>query len=168
MVTLSIKERGNTISSLIKAGLSQKKIGFSESLACTDCDYIFLPPDAKCCDIALAAVPGYAKGCRADYMTILNTDEKITEEVNKKSLLITYGLNPLATVTASSIRAEEGKTAFSCCLQRSIVTLKGKLLEPQEFPVSIPAPLSDLHAGIAFAALGLVLSFAPEDFSLSR
>lgn len=167
MVTLSIKEHGNAISSLVKAAFSRKGIRFSMNPDCTDCDYIFLPPDADCCDILLASIPGGSEGCRADYMTILNTDEKITEEINKKSLLITYGLNPLATVTASSIRAEEGKTAFSCCLQRTIVTLKGKVLEPQEFPVTISAPLSDLHAGIAFAALGLVLSFSPEDFSPS-
>ena len=152
------------ISSLIKSFFQAKGIRFCQNHSQTDCDYIFLPPSASHCDVLLINNPNKTQKCRGDYITLLNTDETITEEINNKSLLISYGLNPLATITASSIRQKDEKTVFSCCLQRSIVTLKGKFIEPQEFPVAINAPVSNLHSIIAFVSLGLVLSFIPADF----
>ena len=100
----------------------------------------------------------------ADYVTILNADEPTMAPVYSKSLVITYGLNSLATATASSLKNEPGKTCFQYCLQRSIVTLKGKILEPQEFPVMLPDVFPEISAAMGFVTLGLVLSFSPEDF----
>ena len=101
----------------------------------------------------------------ADYITLMNADKKLSLPIDKKSLIITYGLNPLATITASSVDTDGERTTFLCCLQRSIVTLKGKILEPQEFSVTLPEDITDLGTFMGFVCLGLVLSFRPEDFS---
>ena len=164
MITLSIKEDGDTVSALLKKRFHRKAIRFCQSSSSSDCDYIFLPKDALHSDILVIHGPCSKQQGRGDYITLLNTDEKITADIDKKSLLITYGLNPLATVTASSMKEEAGKTVFSCCLQRSIVTLKGKIIEPQEFPVALKAPQAKLCDLLAFVSLGLVLSFTPDDF----
>jgi len=162
MVTLFIAERGDSIVSLLKTAFATKKIICSHNPVNTHCDYMLTTPDFKHCDMVLLH---HQTPCPVgDYMTIMNTDERHNGPINKQAPVLAYGLNPLATVTASSICIEENHTAFSCCLQRSIVTLKGKMIEPQEIPMRLPT--EDISSALAFAALGLVLSFAPEDFLL--
>ncbi|MEW9081810.1 Mur ligase [Caldanaerobacter subterraneus] len=51
--------------------------------------------------------------------------------------LITAGLNPKCTATASSISYEEGGYRFNYCVQRAFNNLKGQLIEPMEIPVEI-------------------------------
>ncbi|MGB9780665.1 Mur ligase [Caldanaerobacter sp.] len=51
--------------------------------------------------------------------------------------LITVGLNPRCTVTASSIVYEEQGYRFNYCVQRAFNNLKGQLIEPMEIPVEI-------------------------------
>ncbi len=162
MVTLFIAERGESIVSLLKTGCAGKKIIGCHSLQDVQCDYMLTTPASNHCDVVLHH--NRINSTLADYMTIMNTDETHGGRINKKVPILTYGLNPLATVTASSICVEEGCMAFFCCLQRSIVTLQGKIIEPQE--ISMRLPTEDISAGLAFAALGLVLSFAPKDFLL--
>ncbi len=163
MVTISIVEQEGIITSLFKQSLAQKGLCFCRSTDSGRGDYLFLPshkPGSR--DVVL--LNHFAQDAvQGDYITILNADDKIPD-YNRKSLVITYGLNSLATLTASSIKTEENKTTFFCCIQRSIATLKGKILEPQEFPVCLPMVFADIGPALGFVALGLVLSFEPVSF----
>lgn len=64
---------------------------------------------------------------------VVNSDEKNIFKTIKNSgnLVITYGLNNKACVTASSIT----DTDVVCCIQRSLPTISGGILEQQEFAV---------------------------------
>lgn len=54
-----------------------------------------------------------------------------------KSTLITCGLNPKSSITASSISYEDQGYEFNYCVQRTFFDLKGRLIEPMEIPVEI-------------------------------
>ena len=163
MVTIAIAEEEGTIAELLQNALKAKGQKICRKNSTSDCDYLLLAPDSqKSCDVLLLHRQGRTP-C-ADYITLLNADAKITPPIGKKTLVITYGLNPLATVTASSVHTDGEKTSFLCCLQRSIVTLKGKVIEPQEFPVTLTKNSQDLSAMMGFVCLGLVLSFSPDEF----
>ncbi len=163
MVTIAIAEEEGAIADLLQNALREKGQKLCRKNNTYSCDYLLLTPDShKSCDVSL--IHHYRPTSCADYITLLNADTKISPPTGKKSLLITYGLNPLATVTASSVNNDGEKTSFLCCLQRSIVTLKGKVIEPQEFPVTLPGTTRDLGAIMGFVCLGLILSFSPDEF----
>ena len=165
MVTLSIAEHGTLLAMQTKEALAAKGFRISTKKSPTAGDYLFLPPGTqKNCDILVLHEPDCASGCSGDYFTILNADRKSTINFNRNALVITYGLNSLATLTASSLSESIAGIGFHCCLQRSIVTLRGKILEPQEFPVLLPHTLGDISTAMAFVCLGLVLSLSPEEF----
>jgi hypothetical protein len=65
------------------------------------------------------------------YVVSANDTESIKRLKNKKVYVVTYGLCSKATLTASSIEQNH----MVLCLQRAIVTLDGKKIEPQEFSV---------------------------------
>lgn len=164
MVTIAIAEEEGTIAELLQNALKAKGQKICRKNNTCGCDYLLLAPDShKSCDVLL--LHHYRPTPCADYITLLNADTKLKPPTGKKSLLITYGLNPLATVTASSVSTDGEKTSFLCCLQRSIVTLKGKVIEPQEFPVTLTGTTQDLDAIMGFVCLGLVLSFSPDEFN---
>jgi UDP-N-acetylmuramoyl-L-alanyl-D-glutamate--2,6-diaminopimelate ligase len=67
-----------------------------------------------------------------------NDDDMVLKalEGNKNTIVITYGLNKKAAVTATSIDVNQ-QTTFNYCLQRSFRTNSGVLLEPFEMPVTM-------------------------------
>lgn len=68
---------------------------------------------------------------------IVNNEDDMTLkalEASKNTIVITYGLNKKAAVTATSIDVNQ-QTTFNYCLQRSFITSGGKLLEPFEMPI---------------------------------
>ncbi|NMA83497.1 MAG: hypothetical protein GX962_06495 [Epulopiscium sp.] len=71
--------------------------------------------------------------------------------------IITYGINPKACVTASSIQQDmSGNTTIQCCVQRPFITRDGELIEPQEFTVHMQTPIQedlDLILGVITATL---------------
>lgn len=71
---------------------------------------------------------------KANYL-IVNSDikENLDMLLNMKATIITYGFNSKATITASSVQDEE----MIICVQRTMQTIKGKIIEPQEFIVPI-------------------------------
>lgn len=74
-----------------------------------------------------------------DSIIVLNIDDENNIKLlegNNKALVITYGLNNKATVTASSLDINN-LIEFNFCLQREIKTLKGDVIEPLDFPVEI-------------------------------
>lgn len=70
------------------------------------------------------------------------------------SQLVGYGFSPRDTLTLSSLTGQEPLI----CLQRSLLTLTGRLIEPQELP--LPGALRELGAveALPLAGLWLLLS----------
>ena len=68
----------------------------------------------------------------AEYL-ILNTNINVKIDLieNLDLKVITYGFNSKSTVTASSITEEE----MLICVQRNIINIKGKKIEPQEINI---------------------------------
>lgn len=75
-----------------------------------------------------------------DYKPIIvnNDDDMVLKALdgNRNTIVITYGLNKKAAVTATSIDINQ-QTTFNYCLQRNITTNNGNLLEPFEMPISM-------------------------------
>ncbi len=70
---------------------------------------------------------------------IINSDDKriFPLTLDTGSTLITCGLNGKANVTVSSVSNCMEFDRIQCCVQRTIRTLSGACLEPQEFAVNI-------------------------------
>jgi UDP-N-acetylmuramoyl-L-alanyl-D-glutamate--2,6-diaminopimelate ligase len=72
-------------------------------------------------------------------IVILNGDDGFNTDIFdmvQKPYIISYGLNPKSSITASSI--EQGKGArFIYCIQRGIRTINKNFIEPQEFPIGL-------------------------------
>ena len=163
MVTICVCENGESITSLVQNRLLSKGYSVHTEGINSESDYVFLTGFGhKTCDILLLHDPKNTP-IRADYITLVNADRCRGALDTGNSLLISYGVNPLATVTASSFPREPDKSRFICCIQRSIVTLKGKIIEPREFPVVLPDTISDLSVAMAYTCLALLLSVSPEE-----
>ena len=70
---------------------------------------------------------------------IFNSDDDMVIAAladSKKNIVITYGLNKKAAVTATSIDMNQ-QTTFNYCLQRSFTTNSGNHVEPFEMPISM-------------------------------
>jgi hypothetical protein len=86
------------------------------------------------------------------YIWIVNADDKV--QYPKHGQLITYGFNPRASVTASSV----ADGAVQICIQRGFQSLSRRSLEPQEFKAECPPetnPLSVMGAVTACAVCDL-------------
>ncbi len=84
---------------------------------------------------------------------VFNADikENLNLLENLSFSLITYGFNPKATVTTSSV--EEGK--IMVCLQRTIENLNGNKIELQEISRDLPSNISS-YAVMELLILGLL------------
>ncbi|MTI65133.1 MAG: UDP-N-acetylmuramoyl-L-alanyl-D-glutamate--2,6-diaminopimelate ligase [Firmicutes bacterium] len=68
-------------------------------------------------------------------LAIINIDDKNGIELiknNDKALVITYGLNKKASITASTLQSNNN-ISFNLCIQRGITTYNGIEIEPFEF-----------------------------------
>ena len=82
-----------------------------------------------------------------DYLIINADDAEILPTLgNTPAKVITYGFNPRACITASSV-TEDG---LQVCIQRAFIDLKGVERAPQEFA----APVTSLGAAAAWAVVG--------------
>lgn len=72
---------------------------------------------------------------------------------------ITYGLNGKTTVTASSIDDIDG-LCFSYCLQRSIVTVAGNLIQPFEKPLKTEGEYDNIGFLLAAYTCIIVLGYS--------
>ena len=77
---------------------------------------------------------------------------------------LTCGLSLRSTVTASSI----GDDRFTYCLQRSIYTLDGKELPPQEFNVFWSKKPKEIYPYLAFVTLLLLCGVSTDVFESLR
>lgn len=69
---------------------------------------------------------------------------------------VTYGLNGKTAVTASSIDDIDG-LGFSYCLQRSIVTINGNLVQPFEKPLKTTGKALDVCYHLAACTCAVIL-----------
>jgi hypothetical protein len=82
-----------------------------------------------------------------DYLIVNADDADILPALGQtRARLITYGFNPRACITASSV-TEDG---LQVCIQRSFVDMEGNTRGPQEFS----APVTSLGAAAAWAVIG--------------
>ena len=116
--------------------------------------------DSTSCDILIENRPLITRP--SSKILLLNTDAVPLPQEKDSGLVVSYGLNHFATVTASSLREDVGGLSFQYCLQRSIISPQQKELELQEFPVCIDGFLTDIHSALAFVTLAL-LTGTPSD-----
>ncbi|MCL2500475.1 MAG: hypothetical protein FWE90_09080 [Defluviitaleaceae bacterium] len=82
-----------------------------------------------------------------DYLVINADNVEIFASLGQnQAKVITYGFNPRACITASSV-TEDG---LQLCIQRSFVDIEGVTRPPQEFS----APVTSLGAAAAWAVVG--------------
>lgn len=95
---------------------------------------------------------------------IANADDKILLEIlatNNSTPIITFGLNSKSTITASSLSYTKEAIRFTYCLQRSIMTFSGKIIEPFEHPFELKL-MGIFHVYDALAAITVAM-FMDED-----
>ena len=81
-----------------------------------------------------------------DYLIVNADDADIFPALGQTpAKVITYGFNPRACITASSV-SEDG---LQVCIQRAFIDMKGNTRTPQEFA----APVTSLGAAAAWAVL---------------
>lgn len=98
--------------------------------------------DMRDTNYVLNGISSFATKIAPNRPVIINNDDPMllkAVEANKNTILITYGLNKKAAVTATSIDVNI-QTTFHYCLQRSFTTNSGQLLEPFEIPVTMNMP----------------------------
>lgn len=100
------------------------------------CLDVIVDTGLNCDDYRNPSIRSLVKNCK---YFIMNVDEKNSINVldeDIKSLVITYGLNNKATVTASSLTFGND-IKFNICLQRECTTIRGNKVEPMEYPITI-------------------------------
>lgn len=91
-------------------------------------------------------------------VAIVNVDDSdlIRLLQGMKHRFVTYGFNSKASITTSSIGDTVFKDGFICCLQRSISTHNGKVIEPQEYKLKLEANEFDSHNVLAAASFAII------------
>lgn len=91
-------------------------------------------------------------------IAIVNVDdaELIQSLKGLKHHIVTYGFNTKASITTSSIGDSVFEDAFICCLQRTISTNSGAVIEPQEYKLNINSSRFSTHNVLAAASFALV------------
>lgn len=73
-----------------------------------------------------------------------------------KNYIVTYGFNPKASITASSIGDTVFKEGIICCQQRTISTKNGILIEPQEYKINMESKEFDTNNILAAVTFAIV------------
>lgn len=91
-------------------------------------------------------------------IAIVNVDdnELIQFLQGMRYYIFTYGFNSKASMTTSSIGDTVFKENFICCLQRSISTKNGLIVEPQEYRVRMSFNELNAYHVLAAAAFAVV------------
>lgn len=89
---------------------------------------------------------------------IANCDDKniFPFSLNIKTSLVTCGLNPRSGVTVSSVSEDYYNEKILCCIQKSIQTLSGNIIVPQEFPVKLEGGNNDISKALAAIAAAII------------
>jgi len=90
-------------------------------------------------NFVLDSIRGFVSQIPDNKPIIFNNDDDLVLEAlsgSKNTIVITYGLNKKAAVTATSIDVNQ-QTTFNYCLQRSFTTNNGNRVEPFEMPIRL-------------------------------
>ncbi len=138
------------LASLRQSGLDVLivKIGKGQKNKLIDYDIIFSDGETE---ILLDQILTVKKGCT---ILLINSDihNHVVADNVKKVNVITYGLNPKSSITASSITEE----SFMCSVQRKIMTCNEKEIEPCEF--SVPFLTKDIYKMLPVICAFMVLN----------
>lgn len=106
----------------------------------------------------LISVSSRLREMTPDSILLVNSDVSPDDlpHLTSSQPVITYGCNPKATVTASSI----GETKMVCCIQRVLTLEDMSHLLPQEFPF----PLKGRSVSACLAAICILLYSFGESF----
>ncbi|MGF7059579.1 Mur ligase family protein [Brassicibacter mesophilus] len=102
-------------------------------------------------------------------ISILNIDDNNAMKLimdNDKTLILTYGLNSKASITASSLELNK-EVCFTVCLQRGLTALNGTEVEPLEFPVKLNL-MGKHNVYNSLAAIGVALYFGISPNTISN
>lgn len=95
---------------------------------------------------------------KAKYI-IMNIDDESSRNIldkNVEGIIITYGINKKATITASSFSLFNN-IEFNLCLQREYETIDKKKIEPMEIPIILNLiGRTNIYHGLGAIACGLV------------
>jgi len=91
-------------------------------------------------------------------MVIVNLDDRdivnVLQEADKN--IVTYGFNSKASITTSSIGDTASEDTFICCLQKTIATQSGSVVEPQEYRINVEPDEYDRHSVLAAATFAII------------
>lgn len=90
---------------------------------------------------------------------LLNADLGVTFDIleDLDLIIITYGFHNKATISISSIE----ENSILICLQRTIKTLQGRQIEPQEFEITKP---ENMEITSLLGTIGIRLMYDKSDF----
>lgn len=101
---------------------------------------------------------------------ILNIDDENSTKILERDiegLIITYGINKKATITASSL-SDINKIEFNICLQREYEAIDGQKIEPMEEPIILnPIKGLNIYHGLGSIACGLSYGMSIEQMKKS-
>ena len=86
----------------------------------------------------------------------VDDDELVAFLQGMKCCTVTYGFNSKASITTSSVGDTISEDNFMCCLQRTISTRNGQLVEPQEYRIRLEPGQLDAYNVLAAASFALV------------
>jgi UDP-N-acetylmuramyl tripeptide synthase len=91
-------------------------------------------------------------------IAIVNVDdiELINLLKGLKLRFVTYGFNTKASITTSSTGDNIFKDSFICCLQRTISTRGGSVIEPQEYKLRVDSDEFDNRNLLAAASFAII------------
>lgn len=140
MHLVGIVASNKKIFNVLKSEFDEKKVNFID----LNLDIIENFKNIKFDIILMSKISGYEKGTKKDELRrilsnsnicVINTDIKenlkIVDEL--KGTFITYGFNPKATITISSVN----DTNILICIQRAIKKINNTVIEPIEYVESI-------------------------------
>lgn len=114
----------------------------------------------------LESIRGFVSQIPNSKPIIFNNDDDMVLEAladSKSNIVITYGLNKKAAVTATSIDVNQ-QTTFNYCLQRSFITNNGNCVEPFEMPIS----MNILGSSSIYNALAVITCALYYDISIDH
>lgn len=105
---------------------------------------------------------------KCKYYIINSDDENWTslglEDI--EGIVVTYGFNLKSTITLSSYNIDS-TTKANICLQRDLITIGGKKIEPFEFTLEIDCKMKDnIYPLIGVSALLLILGYKDENIKI--
>lgn len=121
------------------------------------CKEVLVKKDASQADIVVQDSARRPLLAPQSAVLLLNADKRYeSAQFDKEIEVISCGINSKATVTASSIEKVEGSVVFNLCVQRKMLALDGREIEPQEIKVCIEHENCSLFCMLAAVTCGLL------------